>query len=732
MRRKVLSLILVVTLMFSIITPAMAQGEPAKITQEQAMKIAKDTFNISESLKEVQIGYREEDYPTSRKVWEFSWSDSMLGRWQHYRVEVDADTGNILSYYEDQNWEKYKRPAKVKSEKECKVIAESFLKKIVPQKLNQLKEKNIPKNEYLMWDPYGPRRYNFAYERQVNGIPFPENHVNIVINADNGRVMQYYFNWSDTVEFPNSQPNIKVEDAEQIFVENVGLKLNYIQQYRYSPINLPGRAPIQLYYTLADSYGQPEMINAVTGKIIDQYGKESVKQKVYLPAKEEPAPVPKDQKLLTMEEAKEKVREYITIPDKFKARSSSYSEGWGAGSQKIWQFDFGQDNYGGGSSLNTGIDAVTGDLVSYHRWEERWDTDSNRKINYDYTKCKNVAVDFLKKVAPQKAEYTFLVEQPHNQVWISNGKAMDPPEYSFNFQRIVNGIPFPSNSLSVNVDNSTGEVRGFWSNWDQSLKFADNQSIITEQQAIDKLFEVEKPNLVYTYKLNEDGLPSTEVMLVYRFFTDTPKMVEAATGKVTSFYEMERPGSLEDITGHWAEREVTTLSTWGIIAGTNNKFYADRPITRAEFVNMLVIAKGLEIDKEAAQTFKDVPKTAWYFGAVEAAVKAGLVKGSGGKFNPNKPITRQEVVTMLVNSVGETISQNAPAEVLAGFKDKDKVAVWAQRYVSQAIEMGILTGQDGYLKPQANASRAEAAVLLFKLIENSERFGRYGSRVVYG
>lgn len=732
MRRKVLSLLLVVTMVVGIITPAVAQGDSAGITQEQAMKIAKDMFNIPDSLKEVQIGYREDEYPVLRKVWEFSWSDSMLGRWQHYRVEVDADTGNILSYFEDQDWSRYKRVAKPKSQKECKVIAENFLKKLEPEKLSQLKEKNTPKNEYLLWDPYGPQRYNFAYERQINGIPFPENSVSLIINADNGRVMQYYYNWNDSVKFPETKPIIKTEDAEKIFIGKVGLKLNYVQLNRYSPINLPGKTPVQLYYVLGDNFSQPEMIDAVTGKIIDQYGKEIVKQKVYMPVKEEPAPVPKNQKTLTMEEAKEKVKDYINIPEKFKAQSSRYLEGWGAGSQKTWQFDFGPDSYGGGDFLNVGIDAVTGQLVNFHRRERGWDTNEDRKINYDYAKCKNIAVDFLKKVAPQKAEYTLLVEQPDNQLWVVNGKAIDPPEYGFYFHRVVNGIPFPSNSLSVNVDNSTGEVRSFWSNWDQNLKFAGEQSIISEQQAINKYFEVEKPSPVYTFKLNENGRPSTEVMLVYRFYTDDPKMVEAATGKVTSYYDMERPAMLEDIPGHWAEREIRTLSTWGIITGANNKFNPDKPITRAEFVNMLVIAKGLEIDKDAISTFEDVPKNAWYFGAVQAAEKAGLVKGSGGKFNPDKPISRQEVVTMLVNSAGQSSAQNVPAEVLTGFKDKDKVAAWAQGYVSQAVEMGILTGKDGYLKPQANASRAEAAVLLFKFIENSERFGRYGYGVAVG
>lgn len=53
---------------------------------------------------------------------------------------------------------------------------------------------------------------------------------------------------------------------------------------------------------------------------------------------------------------------------------------------------------------------------------------------------------------------------------------------------------------------------------------------------------------------------------------------------------------------------------------------------------------------------------------------------------------------------------------LAVFSDKEKVASWAKAAVAMAVREGIVNGMgDGTFAPQANASRAQAAVMLFRL-----------------
>ncbi|MBU7008657.1 S-layer homology domain-containing protein [Phosphitispora fastidiosa] len=729
MKRKVLSAAIIMTLLFSIVSPAWAQGESAKISQEEALKIAKNAFGISDNQKNVNIAYREGEYQGNKKTWEFQWDLSRYNKFHIIRVEVNADTGEIISYMDEKEYDPKGKPnAKLKSKEECKVIAETLIQKLAPQKYQEIKEIKSPIPEYLYWG-YSSRAYSFRYERQVNGVPFPENSINVAVNAETGKVANYYLNWDDVVKFPSADNTITLEQAEKIFREKIGLGLNYVQTSGFYP---PGpkanKKPVQLCYSIDAQYGPPRLIDALKGKIIDQNGKEvSVEQKVYLTAKEEPSVPQKKDKVLTLEEAKAKVDDYINIPGGYKLQSSRYSEGWGGGNQKTWNFQYESSDYNPYESYNVTVNAVTGELLSYNRWNGPWEEQKDRQMKYDYTKCKQIAQNFLKKVAANKVDYVYLREDLNRQQIIYlNGKPQTLPSYSFIFTRVVNGVSFSSNSINIEVDNNTGQVRGFWLNWDSDLQFVSTDAVITEQAALDALLVKEKPRLVYTRKLSEDGRPSQEVLLTFALFTEDPKTVNAKTGKVTSYYELEDSVKIDDIELHWAEREIRTLAAWGIISGSNNKFYPDKPITRAEFITMLGTSKGLEAPAGAAKDFTDVPKSAWFYNAVQAAVQAGIAKGSGSTFEPNKVITKQEIMVMLINALNGSDESDIAGELPEQFKDENKIAPWAKQAVFKAFNLGIVSGEDGYLKPDNPSTKAEAAVMLFKALEYSSQNGGFG------
>ncbi|KNZ68724.1 S-layer protein [Thermincola ferriacetica] len=725
--RKLISLAILGAMLMTFVPSAWAQGEGAKITREEAMKIARDTFGIPEGLKNVDISYREESYFGNRKIWEFNWNMSILNRYRHISVSIDADTGEIIQYSENEDWSNAKKPAKYKTREECRQIAEAMLQRLAPEKFKQSRPVEQPYPEY---DYYGGfRTYSFTYVRMVNGIPFSDNTLTVNVNAGTGKVIHYYSNWDNSVEFPRPDGVITAEQAERIFREQIGLRLAYVRPYGpYPPGPVNAGKPVQLYYTVEDFMGGGSYIDAFSGKLIDGFGKEvKVPEKVYLPVKEEPPAANQPGKTLTLEEARAKAGEYVDIPSDYTVQNSRYAEGWYPGSAKTWEFQFGPSDYRGGENISVTINAQTGELINYHRWEEIWGEQEEKPVNYDYNRCKQIALAYLKKVAPQKAEQVYLQEFPRQDYYYVNGKEVKSPAYSFNFVRVVNGVPFNMNNISISVNNNTGKVRAYWSNWDENQTFASRDGIITEKEAVESLLALEKPTLKYTRKASEDGRPAKEVMLVYTLYNQVPKMVNARTGEVENVYNYGVPVELKDIDGHWAEREIRILAAWGVVSGNKEKkFNPDRTITRAEFISMLAAAKGLEPGSEEAPVFIDVPKTAWYFNAVQAAARAGLLKGSGKKFNPNQPISRQEMVVMLMNAAnsGGTFLQEDLTDVLqAEFKDADKIAGWAKNAVAQALQMGILTGQNGYIKPTNPATRAEAAVLLARTLQVSAGLG---------
>jgi hypothetical protein len=168
---------------------------------------------------------------------------------------------------------------------------------------------------------------------------------------------------------------------------------------------------------------------------------------------------------------------------------------------------------------------------------------------------------------------------------------------------------------------------------------------------------------------------------------------------------------------YWGYDAISSLSSRGIVSGyPDGAFKPDTPITRAEFATMLVKALTLNTSGTTGQ-FMDVTADAWYYGAVNAAASANLVSGMGDNlFAPNALITREQVAVMVANALGT----NVPAvdgTAFNAFSDSSHVSSWAVTGMKEAVRAGIVSGMtDGTLAPGDNATRAQAAAMVYKLL----------------
>lgn len=103
--------------------------------------------------------------------------------------------------------------------------------------------------------------------------------------------------------------------------------------------------------------------------------------------------------------------------------------------------------------------------------------------------------------------------------------------------------------------------------------------------------------------------------------------------------------------GAWYAEAVKVLSSKGIIAGSNGMFEPDRPVTRAEFAAMAARFAGK--DGKGVNVFSDVFADEWYYGAVSCAAQNGWISGyPDGTFRPQNSITRAEAVTIVNKMLG--------------------------------------------------------------------------------
>lgn len=164
----------------------------------------------------------------------------------------------------------------------------------------------------------------------------------------------------------------------------------------------------------------------------------------------------------------------------------------------------------------------------------------------------------------------------------------------------------------------------------------------------------------------------------------------------------------------WAKKEITTLYEKGIISGDGNgSFSPERNVSREEFVKMLVVAVNLKEQKH--YDFVDVTVDNWAYPYVMKAVTAGIVKGvTDTNFGTGNSISREDMATLAARVLGcsETVQSSED------FIDTDEISEYAKASVLLMKEKGIIKGyDDGSFRPKALSTRAEAAVIICRILD---------------
>lgn len=182
-----------------------------------------------------------------------------------------------------------------------------------------------------------------------------------------------------------------------------------------------------------------------------------------------------------------------------------------------------------------------------------------------------------------------------------------------------------------------------------------------------------------------------------------------------------KPKSFIDTVGHWAIKDIEALVSKGILKGiTDQNFAPDKTINRSEIAAILARALGLEV--KGSTSFKDVPQDKWYSDSVIATADAGLIKGyEGNLFDPMKPLSRQEMAVIMARVLelkGKSPKvSDATQAVLATYIDADQAGIWSKQALATCIELGLIQGTpDHKLNPKSNLTRAEAAVMISRLL----------------
>jgi hypothetical protein len=189
-----------------------------------------------------------------------------------------------------------------------------------------------------------------------------------------------------------------------------------------------------------------------------------------------------------------------------------------------------------------------------------------------------------------------------------------------------------------------------------------------------------------------------------------------------AFASTDNTSTIPDIQGHWAEANILAMLQNGVVTGLpNGNFMPDQPITRAEFISMLV--KAYHLEGVSSSDFQDTANH-WAKDAISTAQSCGIVQGiTASSFAPDAFLTREQLVTLLVRASQLVSSKPTPT-----FNDSNLISPWAQESVAIAGGLKLIYGYpSNSFSPHNFATRAEVVAVLQNTF-NLAPFTTYNSK----
>ncbi|NLG32442.1 MAG: hypothetical protein GX550_02880, partial [Syntrophomonadaceae bacterium] len=636
-----------------------------------------------------------------------------------FGVRVDAETGEIvyMSAYKPET--RLQGKGFTLSPTQAQEIANQFLKGLIPDRVDFLK--GMPDSQLINLSKYEPTTYLARYQRWENQIPVEGDGATVEVSLADGKVCRYVLNWSK-LSLPNPEGIITQEAAEKAFKDAEMLELQYLLNTGVRPLAEERKdTPVALVYRMTHESGG--VIDAVSGQPWkNEAGYWLMKRAAEdmaggtAPAgegaiqltPEEEREVGKVAYLLTQEEAITAVQKWVKPPQSSELRSANLQKDWQDQNLRIWNLHWSSsvsknDDF---SYLSARVNAVTGEILSFNLGYPRKE---QGKYSMSRETARQIAENFLKQIQPERFNQVSFEVDEQDPVLLA---AYDGPVWGLQWTRLVNGIKCPNNGLSVSIDRKTRQIISFSMNW------ADKEFIkpdkIMDMTAAEQSFLNNTP-LTLVYTPVTDGEITVSYKLVYK-----PEDLEGRTisGILDAFSgepldwqgqplaKQPRGYTFDDISGHFAEKEISLLGKAGFMGEYGNAFHPGEKITAASLFRALI---GVRNGLYSVQEYSDEE-------VLMQAVNLGWLEESVSK---GDPVSRELLTKVAIRYLGLEYLAQVPG--IYRYPYQDKVSPNIEGYATLCWGLGIIKGDGKYFNPDHLISRGEAAMIITRLYSQGQR-----------
>lgn len=164
----------------------------------------------------------------------------------------------------------------------------------------------------------------------------------------------------------------------------------------------------------------------------------------------------------------------------------------------------------------------------------------------------------------------------------------------------------------------------------------------------------------------------------------------------------------------WYYDAVNFANTKKLMKGTEKGFEPELPLSRAMLVTILYRLDGAVVS--ATPSFSDVGEGSWYEDSVFWAKENNIVNGiSETEFAPDAPITREQFATILYRYIQFKGYELKEKGNLSEFEDSEDISDWAYDALSHINAGNLISGvSKTKMSPKGNATRAQAATILMR------------------
>lgn len=202
-----------------------------------------------------------------------------------------------------------------------------------------------------------------------------------------------------------------------------------------------------------------------------------------------------------------------------------------------------------------------------------------------------------------------------------------------------------------------------------------------------------------------------------RRFSKTIAVVTALTMVISTampaFADTKSAKAFPDISGHWAEGDLTEMVNRGIMGGyPDGTMKPQQSVTIAESIKLINQSLNIQGSGNVSSiNYSDVKKDAWYSAEIAIAVENGYLSrvAPGDKLNPNAAATREQLSSMFAQAMKLKAQDE---KVLDKFKDTNQIASALKPDMAAAVEKGLFGGyEDNTLRPKTPVVRATLAAV---------------------